>query len=100
MACDTIQGCTTYKNYYYINVVCIQIVLHWDTNRGCGINRGNTVSHCRAYDNGQSPDIFRPKEVSVRPNQIWPDNLLCIINGNFSEFAKNNKCLDNFRSLS
>ena len=27
----------------------------------------------RAYDNGQSPDIFRPKQASVQPNQIWPD---------------------------
>ena len=23
MVCGTIQGCTTDKNYYYINVVCI-----------------------------------------------------------------------------
>ena len=45
----------------------------------------------RAYGNGQSPDIFRPI-------QIWPDKFLYIINGNFIEFAKNNKCLDNFGS--
>ena len=39
VACGTIQGYTTNKNYYYVyNVVCIQIVLHWDTNRECGIN--------------------------------------------------------------
>ena len=44
VACGTIQGYTTNKNYYYVyNVVCIQIVLHWDTNRECGINRGNMV---------------------------------------------------------
>ena len=29
----------------YIKVVCIQIVLDWGNNRGCGINRGNIVSH-------------------------------------------------------
>ena len=27
----------------YINVVCTQIVPHWGTNRGCGINQVNTV---------------------------------------------------------
>ena len=43
MICDTIQECATNKNYYYINVICIQIVSHWGTNQECGINRGNTV---------------------------------------------------------
>ena len=28
-ACGTIWGCSTNKNYYYINVVCIQRVSHW-----------------------------------------------------------------------
>ena len=46
MACGTIRGCTTNKNYYYINVVCIQIVPHWGTNQGCGINRGNNYGTC------------------------------------------------------
>ena len=50
---------------------------------------GVSMMECRAYDNGQSPDIFQPI-------QIWPDKFLYIINGNFIEFAKNNKCLDNF----
>ena len=49
MACGTIQGCTTNKIYYYINVVCIQIVLHWGTNQECGINRGNTIFIARAF---------------------------------------------------
>ena len=31
--------------YYYINVVCLQLVLRWGTNRGCSINRGNTVCY-------------------------------------------------------
>ena len=43
MACCTIQGYVTDKNYYYISVVFIQIVPHWGTNRGYGINQGNTV---------------------------------------------------------
>ena len=37
-------GCTTNKIYYYTNVICIQIVLHWGTIQECGINRGNTVA--------------------------------------------------------
>ena len=41
--CGIIRGCATNRNYYYINVVCIQTVPYWGTNRGCGINRGNTV---------------------------------------------------------
>ena len=36
----TIRGFTTNKNYYYINVVCFQIVSHWSTNPECSINRG------------------------------------------------------------
>ena len=44
MACSTIRGCATNKNYYYINVVCIQIVPHWGTNQECSINQGNKVS--------------------------------------------------------
>ena len=32
------------KYYYYINVVCIQIILHWGTNQGCNTNQGNKVS--------------------------------------------------------
>ena len=28
VACDTIQGWTTNEYYYYINVICIQTVLH------------------------------------------------------------------------
>ena len=43
VACGTILGYVTNKNYYYINVVCIQIVLHWGTNRECDINRGNAI---------------------------------------------------------
>ena len=43
MACGTIWGCATNKNYCYINVVCIQIVPHWDTNWECGIIQGNMV---------------------------------------------------------
>ena len=43
IVCGTIWGCATNKNYYYINVVCIQIVPHWGTNRECSINWGNTV---------------------------------------------------------
>ena len=39
------------------------------------------------YDNGQSLDIFQT-------------NLLDTINGNFTEFAKDSECLDNFESLS
>ena len=30
--------------YYYIDVVSIQIVPHWGTNRECGTNQGNKVS--------------------------------------------------------
>ena len=43
------EGVLLIKKFYYINVVCIQIVLHWGTNREQGINRehginqGNTV---------------------------------------------------------
>ena len=44
MACSTIQGCAINKNYYYINVACIQIVPRWGTNRECSINQGNTVT--------------------------------------------------------
>ena len=43
MACGTIRECATNKNYYYINVVCIQIVPYWGTNRECGIIWRNTV---------------------------------------------------------
>ena len=43
VACGTIQGCATNKNYCYINVVCIQIVPHRGTNQECDINQGNTV---------------------------------------------------------
>ena len=43
VACGTIQGCATNKNYYCINVVSIQIVPQWDSNWECSINRGNTV---------------------------------------------------------
>ena len=43
VACGTIWGCVTNKNYYHFNVVCILIVPHWGTNQGCSINRGNTV---------------------------------------------------------
>ena len=43
VACSIIQGCATNKNYYYINVICIQIVPHWGTNQEYGTNRGNTV---------------------------------------------------------
>ena len=43
MVCGTIQGCAANKIYYYINVVCIQKVLHWGSNQECGINQGNTV---------------------------------------------------------
>ena len=43
MTCGTIQGCTTNKNYYYINVVCIEIVPHWGTNQDCDFNQGNMV---------------------------------------------------------
>ena len=43
MACSTIWGCTTNENYYYINVVCIQIVPHWGTNQECGIDWENTI---------------------------------------------------------
>ena len=43
-ACGTIRGCATNKNYYYINVVCLQIVLPWGSNQGYGINCGKTVS--------------------------------------------------------
>ena len=28
VACGTIRRCATNKNYYYINVVCIQLVTH------------------------------------------------------------------------
>ena len=38
VACGALRGCATNENYYYINVVCIQIVPHWGTNQGCGIN--------------------------------------------------------------
>ena len=31
------------KTYYHFNVVGIRIILHWDTDWECGINRGNTV---------------------------------------------------------
>ena len=44
MVCGTIWGCTINKNYYYIDVVSIQIVPHWGTNRECGTNQGNKVS--------------------------------------------------------
>ena len=43
VACSTIRGYATNKNYYYINAVCIQIVPYWGTNQGCGINQGNMV---------------------------------------------------------
>ena len=43
MAYGTIQECPTNKYYYCINVVCIQIVMHWATNRECSINQGNMV---------------------------------------------------------
>ena len=32
--------------------------------------------------------------------QFGQTNFICIINGNFIEFAKENECLDNFYSLS
>ena len=38
IAYRTIQGCANNKNYYYINVVCIQIVPHWVTNEEHGVN--------------------------------------------------------------
>ena len=41
--CSTIWGCATNKNYYYTNIVCIQLVLHWGANWECGINQGNMV---------------------------------------------------------
>ena len=40
VVCSTIRWCATNKNYYYINVVCIQIVPHWATNQECSINWG------------------------------------------------------------
>ena len=43
VACGTIWGCATNKNYCYINVVCIQTVTHWGTNQECSINQGNTI---------------------------------------------------------
>ena len=43
VACSTIRGCATNKNYHYINVACIQIVPHWGTNQECSINWENTV---------------------------------------------------------
>ena len=43
VVCRTIRGCASNKNYYFIIVVCIQIVLHWGINRECGINQVNTV---------------------------------------------------------
>ena len=38
IARGAIRGYIANKNYYYINVVCIQIVLYWGTNQECGIN--------------------------------------------------------------
>ena len=43
MAYGSIRGCATNKNYYYINVIYFQILPHWGTNQGCGINQENTV---------------------------------------------------------
>ena len=43
VTCGTIWGYTTNRIYYYINVVCIQIVLHWGTTWECSIHRGNMV---------------------------------------------------------
>ena len=45
VARGTIRKCTINKNYYYINVVCIQIVPHCGTNQGCSINQGN-MAYC------------------------------------------------------
>ena len=43
-ACGTIQGCAINIKHYYINVVCIPIVMHWGTNWGCGgIDQRNMV---------------------------------------------------------
>ena len=33
MARGTIQGLAINKNHYYINVACIQILLHWGANQ-------------------------------------------------------------------
>ena len=41
----------------------------------------------RAYDNGQSQNIFQPKWPFVWPNQIWPDKFT---NGKRTEFTKMN----------
>ena len=49
MACSPIQGCATNKNYYCINVVCIQIAPHWGTNQECRINQGNMVELLRDF---------------------------------------------------
>ena len=63
VACGTIRGCATNKNYYYINVACIQLIPHWGTNRGCGINWGNTVNFINTYhiDAVQSTAILQPQ---------------------------------------
>ena len=43
LSCGIIRGCVTIKINIEFSVVCIGIVPHCGTNRGCGINRGNTV---------------------------------------------------------
>ena len=41
--CGIIRGCATIKMNTRINVVYTRLVPHCATNRGCDINRGNTV---------------------------------------------------------
>ena len=62
--------------------------------------RRNAHAYDRAYDSGQSPDILQPKYALFSQIKFGQTNLLYAINGNFIEFAKNNECPDNFRSLS
>ena len=71
MACSIIRECATNKNYYYINVVCVQIVLHWGTNQGCGINQGNTISGNVREVVLLILQIFRPCSVCTISNLLY-----------------------------
>ena len=54
----------------------------------------------RAYDNGQSPDIFWPNYAYAWPNQIWADKFSIHYQWKFIEFAQENEYPDNFFSPS
>ena len=78
MAYSTIQGCTINKNYYYINVVCIQIVLHWGTNQECSINQGNVVIefYISKYSSVHNLWVSQSQSHKCNPSKISNTNTL------------------------